>query len=267
MVTASDLQTLSQVTLNLYCPDLSLTNFNKRAFEFLASLVPCDLINFGDLNPATGTLDATSNYQPPGWTSAVEGFGRCMGKYDLFRFDPTVNDGKPFFRNDFYTRREFLGLDMYSECFRLLGANNHAAVHVTADDGRIRYFALERSGRVDYTERDRILLGLAQQHLANARRLAVARQRVRPVIAADPADFSRAGFSPRESDVAYWLTQGKTNPEIAILMKVSEQTVKAHLTSLFNKTGVGNRLALTLHVMELDHTLSEGGVWHRTDRK
>jgi DNA-binding CsgD family transcriptional regulator len=266
MVPKADLQKLSEATLQLYSLELSLADFTDHAYVFLTALVPCDLINFGDLNPAAGTLDATSNYRPPGWAQAVEGFGRCMGNYDLFRFDPTVNGGRPFFRNDFFTAREFRNLDMYSECFQLLGANNHAAVHVASDDGHIRYFALERGGRVDFTERDRILLDLAQHHLANARRLAVARQRLRPHLAG-PGTFCQAGFTPREAEVAFWLMQGKTNVEISVLMKVGQQTVKAHLTSLFNKTGAGNRLALTLHVMELSHALREGKVWHRTVRK
>jgi DNA-binding CsgD family transcriptional regulator len=267
MVPAADLKKLSEATLQLYSPELSLGNFTDHAYRFLSQLTPCDLINFGDLNPGAGTLDATCNVQPADWTQAVEGFGRCMGNYELFSFDPTVYGGRPFFRNDFFTAREFRNLDIYSECFRLLGANNHAAVHVASDDGHIRYFALERSGRVDYTERDRILLDLAQHHLANARRLAVARQRARPLIATSPANFCHAGFTPRESDVAFWLTQGKTNAEISLLMKVSQQTVKAHLTSLFNKTGAGNRLALTLHVMELNQAFSEGHFWHRTMRR
>jgi DNA-binding CsgD family transcriptional regulator len=261
MVTAADLNTLSQATLALYSPDLTLGNFTEHGYRFLSALVPCDLINFGDLNPAAGTLDATSNYQPPDWALAVEGFGSCMAKCPLFRFDPTVNDGKPFFRNDFYTTREFRDLDIYSECFRLLGANNHAAVHVAASDGHIRYFALERGGRVNYTERDRQLLHQAQFHLANALKLATARQR--PMLSNDSGIFCLSGFTPRESEVAYWLTQGKTNLEIASITKVKPQTIKAHITAMFNKTGTSNRLALTLLMMELRHSAHTRQVWHR----
>jgi DNA-binding CsgD family transcriptional regulator len=263
MVNATDLKQLSRATIELYSSELSIGNFIEHGYSFLSALVPCDLINFGDLNPAAGTLDATSNYQPPNWSAAVEGFGRCMAKYPLFRFDPTVNGGKPFFRNDFYTAREFRDIDMYSECFRILGANNHAAVHVTTDDGHIRYFALERGGRLNYTERDRILLDHAQLHLANAFKLATARKR--PMIITEPGSFSKIGFTPRESEVAYWLTQGKTNIEIAILTKVELQTIKAHVTSLFNKTGTSNRLALTLHVMELGQARPPNYVWHRAE--
>lgn len=266
MIGSADLETLSQATLRLYSPELTIGNFTEHAYQFLNQFTACDLINYGDLDPATGSLNATSSHQPPDWTSAVEGFGRCMGSYPLFRFDPTVNGGKPFFRNDFFTAREFRQLDIYSECFRLLGANNHAAVHVASDDGHVHYFALERGGRADYSERDRIMLGHAQHHLANARCLALARQKMRPESALEPVRFCHLGFTPRESDVAFWLTQGKTNLEIAILLKVSQHTVKAHLTALFNKTGASNRLALTLHVMEISHTLQTDQLWHHTQQ-
>jgi DNA-binding CsgD family transcriptional regulator len=264
MVTAADLQTLSDATLELYSPDLKMGNFADHAFRFLTKLTAADQVNFGDLDPKAGTLDATTNARTADWAGAVEGFGRFMAKYPLFCFDPTVNGGKPFFRNDFFSARQFRDLDIYSECFRILDAMNHAAVHVASDDGHVLFFALERAGRTDFTERDRILLDLAQTHLANARRLAAARQRMRPAGEFAPGTFCRAHFTPRESEVAYWLTQGKTNIEIAILLKVRLQTVKAHLTALFNKTGTGNRLALTLHVMDLGQSLSSGThAWHQ----
>ena len=69
--------------------------------------------------------------------------------------------------------------------------------------------------------------------------------------------FAETGLTPRESEVACWLIEGKTNAEIALLMKLQIQTVKAHVTALFNKTGIGNRLALTLHLMELVRALPQ----------
>jgi DNA-binding CsgD family transcriptional regulator len=264
MITSADLMSLSRATLRLYSPELRLGNFTEHAYEFLAALVPCDLINFGDLDPVSGTLEATSNHQSPDWARAVEGFGRCMAQYPLFAFDPSVNGGRPFFRNDFYTAREFRNLDMYAECFRILGVNNHAAVHVAGDDGNIRYFALERAGRKDYTERDRILLEHSQHHLANARRLAIVRQRMQPATELDPAGFACLGLTARECEVAFWLTQGKSNDEIARILTVSLQTIKAHITVLFNKTGTSNRLALTLQLMEGAQQPRISHHWHRT---
>ena len=264
MVSAADLQRLSRATLDLYSPDLNLGNFTEHGFHFLMALVPCDLINYGDLSPEAGILDVTSDQPSSDWANAVDGFGRCMAKYPLFSFDTTVNGGKPFFRNDFYTAREFRHLDIYQESFRILGINNHAAVHVPSEDSHIRFFALERSGTVSYSERDRCVLEQAQYHLANALRLARARKRHRTDD--DPGAFCRLGFTPRESEVAYWLTQGKTNVQIAIIIKARPQTVKTHIASLFNKTGAHSRIELTLHLYEKQHGSRNKRLWHRTAR-
>jgi DNA-binding CsgD family transcriptional regulator len=133
---------------------------------------------------------------------------------------------------------------------------HHAAVHVPTGDGRLLWFGIERAGGAGFNARDRTMLSLGRQHLANARQLAHARSQLRDSINLDPASFTSAGFTPRESDVIHWLIEGKTNAEIALLLQLQLQTVKGHLTALFNKTGTGNRLALTLHLIELGRTLS-----------
>jgi DNA-binding CsgD family transcriptional regulator len=178
-----------------------------------------------------------------------------MMKYPFFCFNPKVNEGEPFFRSDFITDRQFRDLDIFEECFRLLGMTHHAAVYVPTGDGRLMWFGLERANGGGFTERDRVMLSLGRQHLANARQLAYARQRLGDEAKLDPAIFGPAGFTPRECEVIYWLLEGKSNVEIAVLLNVQTQTIKGHMSALFNKTGVGNRLALTLHMLELARSL------------
>lgn len=255
MIKNADLATLHKAALQLYSPDLHSGNWVDHAFQFLTTLVSADMVNFGKLDLKQGTMEATTTCDGIDWPKAVTGFGAFMRKYEYFNFDPTVNEGRPFFRSDFISNRRFRDTDIYSECFRILETMDHAAVHVPTDDGCLTWFAAERGGPTYFTERDRLMLTMAQEHLTNSRRLADARKKVRDEFPLDAATFIRAGFTPRESEVAYWLTEGKTNGEIAVLMRLQTQTVKAHVTSLFNKTKTGNRLALTLHLLELTRTL------------
>jgi DNA-binding NarL/FixJ family response regulator len=61
------------------------------------------------------------------------------------------------------------------------------------------------------------------------------------------ADAERlAGLTKRELLVAKMVAQGRTNLEIAADLKITERTVKAHLTSIYEKTKTGNRLSLAL---------------------
>jgi DNA-binding NarL/FixJ family response regulator len=49
------------------------------------------------------------------------------------------------------------------------------------------------------------------------------------------------GFTLRESEVALFLAQGMRNRDIASALWVSENTVKTHLKSIFQKTSVTSR--------------------------
>ncbi len=51
----------------------------------------------------------------------------------------------------------------------------------------------------------------------------------------------RADLSPRETEVLQLLTKGRSNKEIAASLFVSEDTVKAHLKTLFAKLKVQDR--------------------------
>lgn len=49
------------------------------------------------------------------------------------------------------------------------------------------------------------------------------------------------GLSERELEVLQWVTAGKTNPEIGMILDLSEFTVKNHLKRIFKKLDVINR--------------------------
>jgi len=50
----------------------------------------------------------------------------------------------------------------------------------------------------------------------------------------------------REHEIAEMVAKGQTNLEIAYNLNIAERTVKAHLSSIYAKTGAGNRLNLAL---------------------
>jgi DNA-binding NarL/FixJ family response regulator len=59
------------------------------------------------------------------------------------------------------------------------------------------------------------------------------------------------GLSPREAEVLLWAAQGKTNPEIATILGISEETVKKHMKEVLSTLGVETRTAATLRALEL----------------
>lgn len=63
------------------------------------------------------------------------------------------------------------------------------------------------------------------------------------------------GLTPRELEIVSAIVSGYTNRDIAQRFSISEQTVKRHLTSIFDKLGVSNRLELALFTVH--HKLAE----------
>jgi DNA-binding NarL/FixJ family response regulator len=64
--------------------------------------------------------------------------------------------------------------------------------------------------------------------------------------AASDSEQKLAGLTHREREVAELVAQGQSNLEIAFNLNITERTVKAHLTSIYEKTGTGSRLNLAL---------------------
>ena len=57
-------------------------------------------------------------------------------------------------------------------------------------------------------------------------------------------------LTPREQQIALAIADGRTNRDIAARLGITEQTVKNHLTSIFVKVGVDNRLQLGLALVK-----------------
>lgn len=60
---------------------------------------------------------------------------------------------------------------------------------------------------------------------------------------------SESRFTGREGQVLNLLIEGRPNREIAMMLGIDEGTVKAHISRLMRKVGVGNRTALTMHYL------------------
>lgn len=58
------------------------------------------------------------------------------------------------------------------------------------------------------------------------------------------------GLTRREAEVLFWVAQGKTNPEVAIILGITPRTVHKHLERIYQKLGVETRTAATLQVLE-----------------
>ena len=60
-----------------------------------------------------------------------------------------------------------------------------------------------------------------------------------------------SSLSQRETQVLEWVSQGKTNKEIALILQLSARTIQKHLEHIYQKMGVENRTSATARAYEL----------------
>ena len=92
--------------------------------------------------------------------------------------------------------------------------------------------AIERNG-------EQLVLHLVTDKRERIRLLRLEKQRP----AFSPRSLERLGLSRRETEVLFWLAQGKTNAGIGTTLGLSRFTVRTHLEHIYQKLGVQTRTA------------------------
>jgi DNA-binding CsgD family transcriptional regulator len=142
---------------------------------------------------------------------------------------------KPQVLSDFLPRRRLHRLEYYHEVLRPMGIEHQLRLWLPAPATTSRVFYFNRSSTGgDFGDRERALLEL-----------------LRPFLAALHARFTHhengdvgvARLTDRETQILQLVARGKTNREIALLLVVSEHTVRKHLENVYEKLGVHTRTA------------------------
>lgn len=229
----------------LYAAGLSAENFAERALEVVLELVPGEFSTYSRALPGAFDVVFSNNNAPS--MEVLMGYVQVKDGYELWKSDVTVRGGQPLFLRDYFSRREFRDLDVWSVAYQKAGLSNHCAIPLAEVDGASLFFSVQRSGTAEFTEQERTLLSLLQPHLRNARALARERTTTGPMAV---EEFHGMGLTPREQEVFFWLMEGKRNPEIAHILKVRTDTVKSHVERIFQKLRVESRSAAIRHGFE-----------------
>ena len=67
------------------------------------------------------------------------------------------------------------------------------------------------------------------------------------------------GLTPRVAETLLWISQGKTNGDIATILDISESTVKKHVLEIFERLSVETRSAASLRALEILSSSASSG--------
>ncbi|MBI4204760.1 MAG: response regulator transcription factor [Betaproteobacteria bacterium] len=71
-----------------------------------------------------------------------------------------------------------------------------------------------------------------------------------PAPAKTMASDKLSALTPREKEIVRLIVGGASNKQVASALDISERTVKGHLSNVFQKLGVSDRLRLVLYVTD-----------------
>lgn len=146
--------------------------------------------------------------------------------------------------SDILPTDEWRASEFYRQTTARLGFAYQLSLPFELDDATLAGITLSRRDH-DFTLRDCELLDVFAPHFRLAwekhenpwpeRRQFDARRRLQEL-----------GLSPRESEVLFWMTEGKQNREIATVLGVQLGTVQEHVAAILTKLGQENRHAATV---------------------
>ena len=155
--------------------------------------------------------------------------------------------------SDAISRTKWMRTELYAEVFRPLGLRSQILIP-WASPTWLGGLTINRDA--DFTDRELALAHQLAAHVRIAYRtdriVAAARSELPEAASRETAHLQGRGLSPREAEVLFWVTRGKRNQEISIILGVTPRTVEVHLTAVYRKLDVDNRAAAVAQALGRD---------------
>jgi DNA-binding CsgD family transcriptional regulator len=147
--------------------------------------------------------------------------------------------------SDLIGKRRLEASDLYNDCMKPIDVRYQLIIPFVSGSS-LCGLSVNRATR-DYSDEDLAAMKLFARHLA----LAYETDLVLDASAGardgadlfDHARLRKRGLTRRECEVLWWVAEGKRNGEIGIILGIATVTVEVHLTSIYRRLGVENRMS------------------------
>ncbi|HEX2850107.1 MAG TPA: helix-turn-helix transcriptional regulator [Acidimicrobiales bacterium] len=206
----------------------------------LDALIRCDAVSYFEFDIAECAAsfnqvcvdgEVTTVLDDPGGATGSPFFEHYWNTLSCSYPSRTGDDRTVTMQSDFYSQRQWRSTAMYNDCFRDLGYHYEVMCCLPTQGTRARRVLFFRSGEVDFTESDRLLLSLLRPHLGE--------------LSGDllHARGAAPNLTPRQWQLLTLVAAGHTNAEIAARLYLSANTVRTHLENIFERLQVTTRTA------------------------
>lgn len=213
-----------------------LETFPSKVLPAIMRTVSSDSISYNECD--TNRQQVRAAWEPSDLNIAPDDlvqFGNHMHEHPVI----SLNRKGVYKISDFMRLDNFQRLGIFNEFYRKYDVNYQMSIMFTHANTVIG-FAFNRNIS-DFSERDRFKLRFLYPHLLQAYNNATLITKAR--LSSEPLPLSAYNLSPREVEVLSWVAQGKTNFDVASILRISPRTVQKHLENIYIKLGVETRTA------------------------
>lgn len=247
----------------------NLTSISGAIVKILHNLIDCETcgvcdprvgldkipwIEVSHSEPVIQTRAATADHGALVWTPYETDFAAVRDVFlDLLEEQPMRSDyrssydGRVRTISDMTSLQSFRNSALFSEIYYPIDREMTIFHRLPSGDSLV--VTAGRAGP-DFNDRERLILELLRPHIAMVYNRALERELVQKrsfgAEGGAPLDLkalARLGLTPRQSEVLYWVAEGKTSPEIGLILGMSTWTVRDHLKQIFVRLGVETRTA------------------------
>jgi DNA-binding CsgD family transcriptional regulator len=146
--------------------------FPPELLERLRRLIPCDLVNFCELDRQherviADTLSTGESFEDDPEDEEQQSFWRLRHQHPICSYQDRTGDFSARKLTDFLSRRDFHRLEIYAEWWREGGRHEFELdAGLPAPPWHTKVFLFHRDDR-DFCERDRLVLDMLRPHLAH----------------------------------------------------------------------------------------------------
>lgn len=247
----NDHNAVHRAVLELYSAPVTADGFPNHTLGIISRLIESEHWAYTELHRPTKTLRGLISEAASSFPESLARFDQIKEQCDYYRYDVEARNGHARLLQDFLSWRQYRETEIYREVLHPCRYEWPISVMMRGHGDRsVLSFGLFRSGRRNFSERDRACMNLLLPHLARLHEVACLRSKLEGYLPS-PDDFRELNLTMREAEVLYLVAEGKSNSEIARFLGIAEQTTKNYLHTIFNKLGVENRTAAMVSALRV----------------
>jgi DNA-binding CsgD family transcriptional regulator len=225
-------------------------DFGAAVVAAMSRLIRADLAVFQLLDRGAGRIMTRMVPEDPFTTEEVGYYSTHSDEMPMVPYFARTADPKARRMTDITDHDEWVGSKYYQICLSRLDLPYCLALPITVTESIVAALSFNRRGK-DFTTRDCELLDAFAPHFRQSwqRHKNPWRDSKAEEQAARKC-FEGLGLKHRESEVLYWITEGKQNREIAIILGIQLSTVQEYVAGILDKLGQENRHSATVFALK-----------------